>query len=154
MLCRGHNTPLLGLCARIVTRGGCAVGEHSTLDPATRVGCTAACHAIVSDAATAATVRVGQSVKLRTRSDCRLNIGRYPAFAYDAASGRSDGTVTAVDGARASVTFDVATLTIPDLNWRSARILGVPLPPPLNIAILPQTLEVRPPLRNEATARA
>jgi hypothetical protein len=37
---------------------------------------------------------------------------------------------------------DAAELLIPDLNWRTASVLGLPLPPPLNIAIRPNKFEV------------
>lgn len=36
----------------------------------------------------------------------------------------------------------LAELLIPDLNWRTASVLGVPIPPPLNIAIRPNKFEV------------
>jgi hypothetical protein len=35
------------------------------------------------------------------------------------------------------------TVVIPPLNWKSATLFGVPIPPPLNIRIEPQRLEVR-----------
>ena len=110
---------------------------------ALRAGRATQCGAATGGVAAPPTLRVGQGVKLSTRSDCRLNIARYPPFAYDASAGCGSGAVTALDGSRAAVTFDVATLTIPDLNWRSARILGLPLPPPLNIAIEPRQLQAR-----------
>merc|ERR1719478_1081678 len=36
--------------------------------------------------------------------------------------------------------FDVETLDIPALDYRTASIFGVPIPPPLRIAIEPRTL--------------
>ncbi|MCS5691924.1 hypothetical protein NZK33_07985 [Cyanobium sp. FGCU-6] len=39
--------------------------------------------------------------------------------------------------------FDPTTLTIPALNGRTGRILGLPLPPGLEIAIRPQALAGR-----------
>lgn len=36
----------------------------------------------------------------------------------------------------------VAELYIPALNWRTASVLGLPIPPPLNIAIRPNKFEV------------
>lgn len=37
----------------------------------------------------------------------------------------------------------LAELLIPALNWRTARVLGLPIPPPLNIAIRPNRFQVR-----------
>lgn len=38
--------------------------------------------------------------------------------------------------------FDTSSLLIPDLNYKTASIFGIPIPPPLNIAITPVRLEV------------
>jgi hypothetical protein len=45
-----------------------------------------------------------------------------------------------------------AELLIPALNWRTARVLGLPIPPPLNIAIRPNKFEVCPPEDRPLTA--
>ncbi|MEW5314736.1 MAG: hypothetical protein WDW38_006208, partial [Sanguina aurantia] len=37
--------------------------------------------------------------------------------------------------------FDTSSLLIPDLNYKTASIFGIPIPPPLNIAITPVRLE-------------
>jgi hypothetical protein len=49
---------------------------------------------------------------------------------------------TSADGWQA-LQFDPAGLTIPALNGRTGRILGLPLPPGLEIAIRPQALAGR-----------
>ena len=45
--------------------------------------------------------------------------------------------------------FDPEHLLIPDLNFRTAKLLGLPIPPPLNIAIRPEKLEVRHACRSQ-----
>ena len=84
-----------------------------------------------------------QSVQLFTQSDCELAVSIYPMFAYNASSGTGFATSERQEDGRMHVTFDPSKLTIPDLNWRTTRILGLPLPPPFNIAIQPRKLEVR-----------
>jgi hypothetical protein len=83
-------------------------------------------------------------VELETQAGCALVIGRYPRFGYDArgGGGRAQQGPNDADGWRALV-FDPASLTIPDLNWRTTRFLGLPLPPGLAIAVLAEQLEGR-----------
>jgi hypothetical protein len=64
-------------------------------------------------------------------------------FKYNAAGGGGSGTVQQLDGDLCRLTFDASTLAIPDLNYKTASVLGLPIPPPLNIAIVPSKLEVR-----------
>jgi hypothetical protein len=79
---------------------------------------------------------------LHTLADCALVIGAYPRFRYDATGGRGLGRLgpVAANGAQA-LRFDPETLTIPPLDWRSTRFLGLPLPPPLSIRLQPEQLE-------------
>lgn len=54
------------------------------------------------------------------------------------------GTVTpptTTGGTRQQVTFDASTLAIPPLDYRSTRLFGIPLPPPLKIEIIPKRLQ-------------
>jgi hypothetical protein len=72
---------------------------------------------------------------------CGLAIAGYPHFSYDA---RGGGGVCELgpgpsSGPR-SLSFDPATLLIPPLNWRTTRVLGLPLPPGLEIVIAPEEL--------------
>ena len=88
---------------------------------------------------------VAQSVvELRTEAGCALAIGPWPRFRYDArgGGGRGESGVEADEGWRPLV-FDPSALTIPPLHARSARILGLPLPPGLEIAIEPLELAGR-----------
>lgn len=90
------------------------------------------------------TTSTPRTATLRTRPS-RLSISIYPPFAYDATGGRGTGRVTpdAPVGAPAGalgVAFD--GIDIPPLDWRTARFLGLPLPPGLRIDIAPKRLEV------------
>ncbi|TVU28000.1 hypothetical protein EJB05_19506, partial [Eragrostis curvula] len=83
------------------------------------------------------------SVEFRTQDGCRLGIGRYPDFAYNAQGGRGVGAgrgkESGEDGA-VLVEFDVASLYIPPMSGATTRFLGLPLPPFLKIDILPEAL--------------
>ncbi len=84
------------------------------------------------------------TLQLLTQSDCGLVIGRYPRFRYNASGGGGRATLGSHDRAGwQTLRFDAAALTIPALNWRSTRVLGVPLPPGLSIAVHPERLEGR-----------
>ena len=80
-------------------------------------------------------------LQLSTNRGCGLAIAGYPHFSYDA---RGGGGVCELgpgpsSGPR-SLSFDPATLLIPPLNWRTTRVLGLPLPPGLEIVIAPEEL--------------
>ena len=81
---------------------------------------------------------------MRTLKDSELIISFFPTFSYDArgGGGLSAGQPTA-DG-RTAVKFDLATLNIPDVSYKTAKFLGVPMVPGLKIAIVPSALEVWP----------
>ena len=80
---------------------------------------------------------------LITEAGCGLAIGAYPRFRYDARGG--GGIAELEDGGKAggwqAIHFDPAQLSIPALTWRSTRVLGLPLPPGLAIAIQPEKLQ-------------
>lgn len=79
------------------------------------------------------------SLQLHTQAGCGLAIGRYPRFRYDAGGGSGRATCSP-EGDTVELVFDPAELRIPPLNWRTTRVLGLPLPPGLQIAIEPLTL--------------
>lgn len=81
-------------------------------------------------------------VKLLTGSDCQLAVAFYPMFAYDASSGTGLGEVRALEDNRVSMDFDPATIDIPALDFRTTKVLGLPIPPPLKIAIDASELKV------------
>ena len=84
------------------------------------------------------------TVELATQAGCALVIGRYPRFSYNAngGGGRAQQGPSDAAGWQALV-FDPASLVIPELNWRTTRFLGLPLPPGLAIAVLPEQLQGR-----------
>lgn len=81
---------------------------------------------------------------LQTQAGCALVIGRYPRFGYDAKGGGGRAQMGPSDaGGWQALLFDPASLLIPDLNGRTTRFLGLPLPPGVAIAVLPEQLEGR-----------
>ncbi len=81
-------------------------------------------------------------VQLTTLAGCGLAIAGYPRFTYDALGGGGIGTAGPLDPeGRQSLCFQPSALLIPDLETRTTRVLGVPLPPGLCIAIVPELLE-------------
>ncbi|GBF96169.1 hypothetical protein Rsub_08917 [Raphidocelis subcapitata] len=84
---------------------------------------------------------IGSAVRMSTLPTCELAVAVYPRFKYNAADGGGSGRVADLGGGKLRLTFDPAELNIPALNWRTASIFGVPIPPPLNIAIVPQRFE-------------
>jgi len=80
-------------------------------------------------------------LQLSTNRGCGLAIAGYPHFSYDArgGGGACDLGPGPSSGARA-LSFDPSSLLIPPLNWRTTRVLGLPLPPGLEIAIAPEEL--------------
>jgi hypothetical protein len=83
-----------------------------------------------------------RSCSLHTLADCDLAIGGWPRFGYDARGGGGDGQLGRPDPeGRRTLRFDPEQLVIPRLDFRSARWLGLPLPPGLAIEIRPEGLE-------------
>jgi hypothetical protein len=81
-------------------------------------------------------------LSLRTLANCSLAIAAYPPFRYDATGGAALGQLAGDDATgEQALRFDPASLVIPALSWRTARFLGLPLPPGLEIAIVPERLE-------------
>ena len=76
---------------------------------------------------------------LRTRRGCALAISVYPHFSYDASGGGGTATATTESG-RTALEFAAGDVTIPRLDWRTARFLGLPLPPGLAIDVQPLAL--------------
>ncbi len=82
-------------------------------------------------------------VRLKTRADCELAVSFYPRFRYNAVGGGGWGTVTNLGDGKLHLNFDTSVLIIPDMSYRTATLMGLlPIPPPLNIAIKPRSLEV------------
>lgn len=84
---------------------------------------------------------VSSVVTLKTLSDCKLAVAVYPTFDYNASGGGGVGTVRECEDGRLFVSFDATNLVIPPINTSSTKVLGVSLPPPLQIEIVPQILQ-------------
>ncbi|MDM7936756.1 MAG: hypothetical protein QUV06_04790 [Cyanobium sp. CZS 48M] len=82
------------------------------------------------------------ALQLSTLAGCGLTIAGYPRFRYDARGGGGSARLgpASSDGTW-PLQFPPQELQIPPLDWRSTRLLGVPLPPGLSISIEPQRLE-------------
>lgn len=77
---------------------------------------------------------------MRTLHDSELAVAVYPTFSYNAVGG--GGLAKAEqDGDVVHLTFDPATLVIPDVNYRNTTFMGVPMAPPFSIAVKPRKLE-------------
>ncbi|HGY5550140.1 MAG TPA: hypothetical protein ACN46R_00575, partial [Prochlorococcus sp.] len=62
------------------------------------------------------------TMHLASQKGCRLAIGAYPAFSYDASSGGGVGILgPAEQNGLKSLHFDPQKLFIPDLNWRTTK---------------------------------
>ncbi|PNH07645.1 hypothetical protein TSOC_005881 [Tetrabaena socialis] len=101
---------------------------------------------VVSTASASASTDLQQTqysrVRLKTRQDCELGVSFYPRFRYNALGGGGWGTVTDIGDGKLQLVFDASVLVIPDMSYRTAMLLGLlPIPPPLNIAIKPVSLE-------------
>lgn len=68
-------------------------------------------------------------------------MSRYPDFVYNAEGGGGRGKAVKMEDGRWSVKFDAAEVNIPDVGFRTTTLLGIPLPPPIKIEIVPEFLE-------------
>ena len=78
-------------------------------------------------------------IEFKTLGDCKLGIGRYPDFEYDAKGGFGTGIGKYDDdlNGKIMVNFDVDKLYVPPLTSGTTKFLGLPLPPFLRIDIVP-----------------
>ncbi|XP_020574142.1 uncharacterized protein LOC110020395 [Phalaenopsis equestris] len=87
------------------------------------------------------------NIRFQTLEACRLGIGRYPDFDYNANGGTSTGTgIGSAAGNfdapdKISTIFDIEKLYIPPLTGATTRFLGLPLPPLLKIDIAPEIFQ-------------
>eukprot|EP01023_Acetabularia_acetabulum_P055274 TRINITY_DN6368_c0_g1_i6.p2 TRINITY_DN6368_c0_g1~~TRINITY_DN6368_c0_g1_i6.p2 ORF type:complete len:223 (-),score=29.67 TRINITY_DN6368_c0_g1_i6:224-892(-) len=91
-------------------------------------------------------VILGYLVRLRTLSDCQLAVAIYPMFGYNAEGGGGVGRAILDEQnengtSRYDLLWEPSQIFIPDLTYQTTTFLGIPLPPPLKIAIVPQKLE-------------
>lgn len=96
---------------------------------------------LASPSPSLATPTSGSVARLETLRDCSLAVSIYPTFAYNATGGGGRGRVLEVNGDVLTVEFDATSLNIPPIDYRSTKVVGVPIPPPLKIEILPKSLK-------------
>eukprot|EP01026_Neomeris_dumetosa_P033412 TRINITY_DN26646_c0_g2_i1.p1 TRINITY_DN26646_c0_g2~~TRINITY_DN26646_c0_g2_i1.p1 ORF type:complete len:211 (+),score=12.58 TRINITY_DN26646_c0_g2_i1:1157-1789(+) len=82
-------------------------------------------------------------VRLQTLKNCELAISWFPRFQYNASGGGCVGIVQAESDTsdKYHIYFDPLDVEIPDLDFFTTRILGVPFPPFCRIQIRPQKFE-------------
>eukprot|EP00270_Netrium_digitus_P004402 TRINITY_DN1547_c0_g1_i1.p1 TRINITY_DN1547_c0_g1~~TRINITY_DN1547_c0_g1_i1.p1 ORF type:complete len:343 (+),score=32.64 TRINITY_DN1547_c0_g1_i1:49-1077(+) len=84
----------------------------------------------------------GTLISLAINGVCGLGVSLYPDFVYDPRGGGGEGTAIDVeDGNKIFVSFDPSSVLIPSVDSRSTTLLGLPIPPPLLISIIPKELE-------------
>lgn len=83
----------------------------------------------------------GSSVELSILDKCGLGVSVYPDFVYHPVGGGGIAKAEDADERRIHVAFDIEKLSIPSVEFSTTSLLGVPLPPPLKIDIVPSKLE-------------
>mgnify|MGYP001156843763 CR=1 FL=1 len=79
---------------------------------------------------------------LRSLEGCRLAIGAYPPFDYDARGGGGKGTLVPTQKENVQqLSFSPETFSIPTLSSQTTKFLSLPLPPGLQIKMSMKKLE-------------
>ncbi len=78
---------------------------------------------------------------LKSLNGCKLSISNYPTFSYNAIGGGGEGIIQNDSTDEfLSIVFNTSNFSIPPLNWKTAKILGIPILPGLEITIKPKKL--------------
>ena len=73
-------------------------------------------------------------MQLRSLEGCRLKIGKYPPFSYNAYGGGGKATLLPNENNNIlHISFSSKTFSIPPLNSKTTRFLTLPLPPGFKI---------------------
>ena len=81
-------------------------------------------------------------MQLRSLEGCRLKIGKYPSFTYNAYGGGGKPTVIpSQKNNLLHVSFSSETFSIPPLTSRTTKFLSLPFPPGLKIEMSMDKLE-------------
>ena len=81
-------------------------------------------------------------MQLKSLKDCRLKIGSYPSFKYNACGGGGKGRLLPNNRNNVSyLKFSSKTFSIPPLNSKTTRFLSLPLPPGFKIKMSMDHLE-------------
>lgn len=81
-------------------------------------------------------------MQLKSLDGCRLVIGKYPSFRYNAYGG--GGEATLLPNKKSNVlhlSFSSKTFSIPPLTSKTTKFLSLPLPPGFNIEMFMEQLE-------------
>tara|TARA_Y100001968_G_scaffold333339_1_gene395582 strand:- start:3601 stop:4134 length:534 start_codon:yes stop_codon:yes gene_type:complete len=79
---------------------------------------------------------------LKSLEECRLVIGSYPPFNYDARGGGGKATVVRTEKKDiVHLNFTPERFSIPPLTWQTTKFLYLPLPPGLKIEMSMDKLE-------------
>ena len=81
-------------------------------------------------------------MELKSLKGCRLTIGSYPPFSYNASGGGGKGTLLpSKKNNIVYLSFASKTFSIPPLTSQNTKFLSLPLPPGLKIEMSMDTLE-------------
>ena len=81
-------------------------------------------------------------MQLKSLKGCRLKIGSYPSFDYNATGGGGNGSLLPSSNENIlNLRFASKTFSIPPLNSRTTKFLCLPLPPGLKIVMSMDKLE-------------
>ena len=72
-------------------------------------------------------------MQLKSLKGCRLTIGSYPPFSYNASGGGGQGTLISNQNNIFYLSFSSKTFYIPPLTYKNTNFLSIPLPPGLKI---------------------
>ena len=85
---------------------------------------------------------VDYPMELRSLDGCRLQIGKYPPFTYNADGGGGQATLHKNQKNNLlHISFSPKTFSIPSLTSKTTKFLSLPLPPCLKIKISMIVLE-------------
>ena len=81
-------------------------------------------------------------MQLHSSKGCRLTIGSYPHFLYDASGGGGKAIIIETNERNIKyLKFCSKTFEIPSMNYKTTKFLGLPLPPGITIKMTMEKLE-------------
>ena len=79
---------------------------------------------------------------LESLQDCRLSIGSYPTFHYDARGGGGEAyLINEENDNLQGLRFSPNSFCIPPINWRTTKVLGLSIPPGLQVKMCLENLQ-------------
>jgi len=81
-------------------------------------------------------------MQLKSLDGCRLKIGSYPAFSYNASGGGGEGIILPSEKKNIlNLCFSSQTFSIPALSSQTTKFLSLPLPPGIKIEMFMDKLK-------------